>query len=128
MVLASLTAYQAIFLVPILAVYCWLYRRRDPARWLTTLVPGVVIFAWQIFERLSTGALPAEVVRGYFTTYQTIEAKLVNALALSVHFWFLIFPALVPGALFLAWRNRRELRTQFLLAWIGIFFACSLVV
>jgi hypothetical protein len=128
MVLASLTAYQAIFLIPILAVYCWLYHRRDPARWLTILVPAAVIFAWQIFERLSTGALPAEVVRGYFTTYQTVEAKLVNALALSVHFWFLIFPALMPGALWLAWRNRRELRTQFLLAWIGIFFACSLVV
>jgi hypothetical protein len=128
MALASLIGYQAIFLVPILAVYVWLHHRRDPVRWLIILVPGMVIAAWQIFERLSTGALPADVLRGYFTTYQTMQAKLVNALALSVHFWFLIFPALVPGAFLLAWRKRREPRTQFLVAWIAIFFACSLVV
>ena len=50
-----------------------------------------------------TGALPAGVLSGYFTIYQTLQAKLVNALALSVHFWFLIFPALVAvaGALLL---------------------------
>jgi len=128
MALASLTAYQATLLIPILAVYVWLHRRRDVASWLTLLVPALVIAAWQIFERLSTGALPAEVLRGYFTTYQTIEAKLVNAAALSVHFWFLIFPALVPGALWLAWRKRREPQTQFLAAWIAIFFAGSLVI
>jgi hypothetical protein len=128
MALAALTAYQAILLLPILAVYVWLDRRRDPACWLTLLVPALVVAAWQIFERLSTGALPAEVLRGYFTTYQTMQAKLVNALALSIHFWFLICPALVPGALLLAWRKRREPQTQFLVAWIAIFFACSLVI
>jgi len=128
MALASLTGYQAIFLVPILGIHVWLNRRRSTAHWLTILTPALAIAAWQIFERLSTGALPAEVLRGYFTTYQTMEAKLVNALALSVHFWFLIFPALAPGALWLAWRNRRDPRTQFLVAWIAIFFACSLVI
>jgi hypothetical protein len=128
MTLASLTGYQAVVLIPILAVYCRLYRRRAPAEWLTILTPALVIAAWQIFERVSTGALPAAVLSGYFTTYQTLEAKLVNAAALSVHFWFLVFPALVPGALLLAWRNRRDPRTQFLLAWIAIFFASALVI
>ena len=128
MVLASLTAYQAIVLVPILAVYCWLYRRRSVGSWLTALVPGVTIAGWLIIERLSTGTSPAAVVSGYFTIYQTLQAKLVNALALSVHFWFLIFPALAPGAFWLAWRTRRDPRTQFLLAWIVIFFAAALVI
>jgi hypothetical protein len=132
MAVASLLGYQAIFLTPILAVHVWLYhrhdRRRARARWLTILAPAVVIVGWQVFERLSTGASPAGVVRGYFTIYQTSQAKLVNALALGVHSWFIVCPLLAPGAIVLAWRKRREPRTQFLLAWIAIFFACSLVV
>jgi hypothetical protein len=126
--LASLTAYQTVVLIPILAVYCWLYRRRALAHWLTLLTPAVVFVAWQIFERVSTGALPAGVLSGYFTIYQTLQAKLVNALALSIHFWFVIFPALAPFALLLAWRRRREPETQFLVAWIAIFFASALVI
>jgi hypothetical protein len=128
MVLASLTAYQTIVLIPILAVYCWLYRRGSRKHWLTLLTPAVVLIAWQVFERVSTGALPAGVLSGYFTIYQTLQAKLVNALALSVHFWFLIFPALVPFAFLLAWRKRREPQTQFLVAWVAIFFASALVI
>jgi hypothetical protein len=128
MVLASLTAYQTVVLIPILAVYCWLYRRGSRAHWLTLPVPAIVLVAWQVFERVSTGALPAGVLSGYFTLYQTMQAKLVNALALSVHFWFLIFPALAPFAFMMAWRKRRERETQFLLAWIAIFFAAALVI
>ena len=128
MVLASLTAYQTVVLIPILAVYCWLYRRGSRAHWLTLLVPAAVLVGWQVFERVSTGALPAGVLSGYFTIYQTLQAKVVNALALSVHFWFLIFPALVPFALAIAWHRRREPATQFLVAWIAIFFASALVI
>src|SRR5580700_3309428 len=128
MVLASLTAYQTVVLIPILAVYCWLFRRRSRAHWLTLLTPALVLAAWQVFERISTGALPAGVLSGYFTIYQTLQAKLVNALALSVHFWFLIFPALVPFAFLMAWRKRREPETQFLVAWVVIFFGAALLI
>jgi Dolichyl-phosphate-mannose-protein mannosyltransferase len=128
MVLASLTAYQTVVLIPILAVYCWLFRRHSRAHWLVLLTPAVIFVAWQAFERISTGALPAGVLSGYFTIYQTLQAKLVSALALSVHFWFLIFPALVPFAFLLAWRNRRQPETQFLVAWIVIFFGSALVI
>ena len=76
MALAALTAYQAVFLTPILAVYIWLFHRRDRARWLAILVPPVVIASWQIFQRFSTGALPATVVAGYFSFYQTLHAKI----------------------------------------------------
>ena len=126
--LAALTAYQAVLLTPILAVYVWLFHRRNRARWLTLLVPPFVVAAWQLFERLSTGALPAAVLSGYLATLQTLDAKLANALALTIHSWFIVFPALVPAAFVLAWRRRREPDTFFLLAWIGVFFAGALVI
>ena len=34
----------------------------------------------------------------------------------------------MPGVLLLAWRKRRDARTQFLIAWIVLFFGASLVV
>ena len=126
--LAALTAYQAVLLTPILAVYVWLFHRRSRARWLTLLVPPFMVAAWQLFERLSTGALPAAVLSGYLATLQTLDAKLANALALTIHSWFIVFPALVPAAVVLAWRRRREPDTFFLLAWIGVFFAGALVI
>jgi hypothetical protein len=126
--LAALTAYQAVLLTPILAVYVWLFHRRSRARWLTLLVPPLTVAAWQLFERLSTGALPAAVLNGYLATYQTLPAKLASALALTIHSWFIVFPALVPPAFILAWRRRREPDTLFLLAWIAIFFAGALVI
>ena len=42
---------------------------------------------------------------------------------LSIHSWWIVFPALVPATAALAWRRRRDPDTLFLLAWIGIFFA-----
>ena len=128
MALAALTAYQAVLLTPILAVYVWLFHRRDRTRWLILLVPPLTIAIWQLFERLSTGALPAAVLGGYLATLQTFDAKLASALALTIHSWFIVFPALVPAALVLAWRRRREPDTLFLLAWIGVFFAGALVI
>jgi hypothetical protein len=130
MALAAMTAYQAVFLTPILAVYVWLFHRRDRARWLILLVPPLTVAAWQLFERLSTGAMPASVLTGYFSSYgfQALQAKLANAAMLVIHSWFIVFPALVPGAFVLAWRKRREPATLFLLAWMGIFFAGALVV
>jgi hypothetical protein len=108
MVLASLTAYQTVVLIPILAVYCWLYRRGSRKHWLTLLTPALVFVAWQVFERVSTGELPAGVLSGYFTIYQTLQAKLVNALALG--------PFLVPdfpgaGAVRVAVRLAQATRT-----------------
>jgi hypothetical protein len=128
MALAALTAYQAVLLTPILAVYVWIFHRRSRTRWLILLVPPLTIALWQLFERLSTGALPAAVLSGYLSTLQTFDAKLASALALTIHSWFIVFPALVPAALVLAWRRRREPDTLFLLAWIGVFFAGALVI
>ncbi len=130
MAVAALGAYQAIFLTPILAAYLWMHRDRRPPlwHWLATLVPPATLAAWQIFERVSTGAFPAAVLAGYLTVLETAHAKLANAIALSEHAWFLVCPLLIPAAAIGAWRARRDRDTRFLLAWIAIFFACAVVV
>jgi hypothetical protein len=133
MALASLEAYQAVFLIPVLGAYLLLRPDRSRDRkgaFVLILTPLIVIGAVQLFERLSTGAVPAVVLSGYFTHYgfQDLENKLRNAAALTIHFCFIVFPALLPGAAILAWRKRSDRDTQFLLAWIAIFFAGSVIV
>jgi hypothetical protein len=129
MALAALAAYQAVFLIPILAVYLWIYRRRERMAWIALLTPAAVLIAWSLFERAATGAMPVAVAGGYFQSYnlQALDAKLRNAIALTGHACFLVFPALLPGAIALAWRKRREADTHFLLAWIGLFFMGALI-
>jgi hypothetical protein len=129
MVLAAMSAYQAVFLTPILAVYVWLYRRKDRRAWALTLVPPATVAAWQLFERVSSGALPATVLTGYMSSYglQDIVNKLRSAAALTVHACFLVFPALLPAAVAVSWK-RRDRDTAFLAAWIALFFAGALVV
>jgi hypothetical protein len=132
MALAAMTSYQAVFLVPILAVYVWLFDRRDPIRWATIFTPALVAGVWQLFERLSTGALPAQVLGGYLAEYQGLPVKLANAAMLFIHSWWIVFPLLTPGAILVAWRGARGARgspnLRFLLAWIAIFFDCAAVV
>ncbi|HXB66637.1 MAG TPA: hypothetical protein VNY05_00220 [Candidatus Acidoferrales bacterium] len=129
---AAMMAYQAIFLIPILAVWVWVSRppgERARHAW-PLLAPLVTLIAWQVFTRVTTGAMPASTLMGYFQTYgfQAIQRKLDSALMLAIHSWFIIFPSLVPAAAVLAWRKRHDPETQFLLAWIGLFFAGAVVV
>jgi hypothetical protein len=52
---------------------------------------------------------------------QTAANRFRNAAALAVHACFMVFPALLPGAILLAWK-RRDRDTAFLAAWIALFF------
>jgi len=123
MVLAGLSAFQAVFLMPILAVYVWIYRRRDRPAWLLTLAAPAALVIFQLLERWHSGALPVAVSAGYMRSYglQTLANKLRSAAALAVHACFMVFPALLPGAVLAAWR-RRDRETAFLAAWIALFF------
>ncbi|HXM40072.1 MAG TPA: hypothetical protein VN924_02405 [Bryobacteraceae bacterium] len=123
MVLAALSAFQAVFLTPILAVYVWIYRRKDRKAWLLILIAPAALLASQLLERWYSGALPVAVSAGYMSSYglQTLVNKLRNAAALAVHACFIVFPALLPGAVLLIWK-RRDRETAFLLAWIALFF------
>lgn len=123
MALAALTAYQAVFLTPILAAYVWIYRPKDRTAWFLTLVAPATILVWQVFERWSMGAMPVAVSTGYMHSFglQTAANKLRSAAGLAVHACFLVFPALLPGAALAAWK-RRDRDTVFLAAWIALFF------
>lgn len=127
--LASLTAFQAILLTPLLGVYAWLHARRNRGAWALALVPPLTIAAWQLYELASTGKLPLAVLNGHWQNHglQALANKLRNAMSLSVHASFLVFPVLLVPA-FLVNRKRRDPGTFFLLAWVLIFFSGAVVI
>jgi 4-amino-4-deoxy-L-arabinose transferase-like glycosyltransferase len=92
MLTAALTAYQTVILFPILL----LYGRKWRPSWIAALAIPAVLGGWQLYERLSTGALPAGVLAGYMQSYglQAFSQKLKNAAALTGHLAWLVFPAL----------------------------------
>ncbi|MBK7931502.1 MAG: glycosyltransferase family 39 protein [Bryobacterales bacterium] len=100
---AAMMAYQSVAAIPILAFYLWQRRRTWFDAWAALLTPAAVIGLYQLFERLSSGALPAQVLTGYFTQYglQSALNKLRNAAMLSIHMGWILFPALP----LLAWRK-----------------------
>jgi hypothetical protein len=92
MALTALTAYQSILLVPIL----FLYGRKWRLARLAAFTPIAVLLAWNIFERLSTGAAPAGVLVNYMSAYglQAFAQKVKSAVALTGHLAWIVFPAL----------------------------------
>lgn len=151
MTLAALTAYQSILLIPILFVYG---RKWRGAR-IAAFTPVIVLFAWNVFERMSTGAAPAGVLANYMSSYglQVLTQKIKSAVALTGHLAWLVFPALwIPslyalpfaiGAAFYDWNPlfwgsiaigagiliwcARNWR-NFLAQWVLIFFAGALAI
>jgi Dolichyl-phosphate-mannose-protein mannosyltransferase len=99
-VLAGLVAYQAIVLVPVLAFYLWQRRRGWLTGWAALTAAPAAIAAYQIFERLSSGAVPVSVLAGYMQTegLQELSRKLRSAVALIAHAGWIVFPALAVFA------------------------------
>jgi 4-amino-4-deoxy-L-arabinose transferase-like glycosyltransferase len=97
MCVAAMAAMQAIFLVPILAVYLWTKRRGWKPAWIALFAVPFALAVWQLTEKLSAGALPASELAQHFQTYnlQSLQAKLKNAIALTVHAGWIVFPPLV---------------------------------
>ncbi len=130
--LATLTAFQAIFLTPILWVSAWLFRRKSTAAWLLALVPPAVFAGWQLFELATSGSLPLAVLFGHFGKYgfQGIDNKIRNAVGLTVHAWWIVPPFLPAWGIFRWIRGRRSLTSEdwFLGGWIAIFFGGALAV
>jgi len=117
---------SALLLTPVLAVWVWLFRRHDKTRWAAIFVPPVTLVAWQIFERITGGTLPAQVLGGYLTRFPIFNPS--ARIALLLHFCFLVSPIILPATIGLAWRKRREPETLFHVAWIAIFMAGVLAV
>ncbi len=149
--LAALGAIQAIFLVPIL----FLYGRKWRTAAIATLAAPTVLLAWQLFERVTTGALPAGVLAGYLQSYgfEALIQKLKSAAALTAHLAWLVFPGLwlpplmaLPAAIGAAFYDLNPLFwgsiaigigiliwcarnwRDFLAQWVLIFFAGALVI
>jgi hypothetical protein len=98
MALVALTAYQAVVLVPILFLYAW--KRAGRVFYIALLTPVLAIALFQIFERISSGSLPASVLAGYMQTYgfQAGAQKLKSAVALTGHLGWIVFPILTFAA------------------------------
>ncbi len=151
MALAALTAYQSVLLVPIL----FLYGRQWKLARAAAFTPLAILVAWNIFERLSTGALPTGVLANYLTTYgfEALTQKLKSAVALTGHLAWIVFPTLsipplltIPFAIGAAFYDLNPLFwasiaigvgilircvqrwRDFLAQWVLIFFAGALVI
>ena len=151
MAIAALFAYQAVLMVPILL----LYSRKWRVGWLAALTAPAVLVAWQLYERFTSGALPAGVFAGYMQSngLQALDQKLKSAVALTGHLAWVVFPGFwlpplvtIPvaiGAAFydvnplfwgsiavglgiLIWCARNW--RDFLAQWILIFFAAALAI
>jgi hypothetical protein len=100
--LAALDAYQGIFITPILALYLFQQRRAWIPGWAATLAAPALLGAWQIWERATSGAMPAAVLAGYMQSYHfaALAQSLRGAAALAVHLAWIISPvilvALIP--------------------------------
>ena len=95
--LAGLAAYQGILLTPVLAVYLFEKRRNWIPAWSVALAAPGAILAWQLFELVTGGMLPAAMLAGYMQTYglQTGSNKLHSAAALIVHSGWIVSPLVV---------------------------------
>lgn len=140
--LAAMLAFQAVLLVPLLGLYLWQSRRDWRAGWAVLLTVPAVLGGWQLFERLTSEQLPAEVLAGYFQRYDLHSAanKMRNAAALLSHLGTLVFPALplafvrpllmvipaIAGVAAIVFCVRRW--KDFLAQWALLFFSFALVV
>jgi hypothetical protein len=155
--LAALDAYQAIFIVPILAFYLWQKKDRSVFAWSVIFAAPVAIGLWQIYGRISSGTMPAVVLWDYMRQYgwQVARQKAKNTAALIVHAAWLVSPLLIRGnrwhwilgalaAIAGAFHDPNPIfwaslglgvvllascfRRGFLEAWVLIFFAGALIV
>jgi hypothetical protein len=102
--LAALDAYQGVFLTPILALYVFQQRRTWVHGYYAALAAPAILGAWQIWERATSGAMPAAVLAGYMRSYHfaALAQSIRGAAALVVHLAWMVSPLiwlmLVPRA------------------------------
>ena len=134
MALAAMAAYQAVILTPILLIYAWGWGRKWRAAWIAPLTAPLVLLAWQIYERVSSGSLPVQVLTGYMQTYglQALEPKIRSAVALTGHLAWVVFPGLwiptlwaIPAAVAAAFYDWNPLFWASIAVGIGILIWCA---
>ncbi|HEY2845283.1 MAG TPA: glycosyltransferase family 39 protein [Bryobacteraceae bacterium] len=108
--LAGLTAYQAVLLTPILAVYLLQKKSARVAAWAVLLAAPAAIAVWQIWEWSTRGAFPAAILLSYMRSYSFHKTSntLRSAIALVVHSAWIVSPVLVIAAFLI----NKELRVK----------------
>lgn len=126
---SGMIAMQSFAFTFILLAYLWTRKRWPAGAVAVALTPFVVLIGWQVFERVTSGRFPAEVSAGYMVSYglERIAMKLRNALVLTIHSCFIVFPVLLPFIVRDAWRRRHDADTRFLLLWAGGFLLIAWV-
>jgi hypothetical protein len=103
--LAGLAAYQSIFLTPILAAYLLGRRSRGSIGWrmgwIATIAAPLMLVTWQVWERATSGAMPAAVLAGYLNSYnfEALAVKARTTVALIVHMGWIVSPVVVLAAM-----------------------------
>ena len=126
--LSGLVAMQSAVFGVILLGYL-VGRRWTFGRVLAAITPLLMLAAWQIFERVTSGVFPFAVSAGYMKSYgyESLIAKEQNGLGLSIHALFIVFPLILIWAVPRIWRERKLADTRFLLWWSGVWLAASWV-
>lgn len=96
---AATFGYQLVFCLPILALWLWREDRGRVDAWLALAAGPLLLAGWQISERLSAGAAPAEALAGYADSYNllALERKWRSTLALQAHLGWMASPLLLLG-------------------------------
>src|SRR5262249_3099714 len=82
-------------------------RSSKPA-WIPVLAAPATLIAWQLWERATTGAIPATVLAGYLQSYglEALVSKARSTAALVVHSAWILSPVLmIAGFAGGRWRN-----------------------
>lgn len=138
---AAMMAFQSVLLMPLLGLYLWRTAREWRPAWAALLAVPFTLGSYQLFERVTSAQLPAEVLAGYFTRYNlhSLDNKVRNAIALTTHLGTMVFPTLpvaffrpllgiIPIAAGIAaiaycirhWRH-------YLAQWVLLFFTAALI-
>ena len=124
---SGMIAMQSFVFTFILLTYLRTRKRWSPAATIVAFTPIIVLVGWQLFERVTSGRFPAQILSGYLMSYglERMMLKLRNAVALTIHSCFIVFPVLLPFLFQRAWRSRHDPDTRFLMLWAGGFLVIA---
>lgn len=99
--LAGLTSYQSVFLTPVLGAYLLISRKDWKPAWMAAVAAPLTLGAWQLFERATSGAMPATVLAGYLSSFhlESVTLKTRAAAALLAHLGWMASPLIALAAM-----------------------------
>jgi 4-amino-4-deoxy-L-arabinose transferase-like glycosyltransferase len=98
--LAAFFGYQALFLLPVFALWVWIEARSSVMAWAALGLGPALLIVWQLAERAASGSAPAENLAGYFSAYGllALTRKARSVQALQAHLGMLVSPLILAPA------------------------------